>query len=125
MAHGLDGLDGFSLIFFLILMAHGLDGFYLIFSDFFLLLSDKCSLINEGKSEKIFKNPFNPCAIVRLEQKENIEQGTRNVQCRGIGVLDLAPLLLKNFDIQNSLFNIQYSLRLRYSTFLVQYSLFP
>ena len=34
MAHGLDGFDGFLLIFLLVLMAHGLggfDGFLLIF----------------------------------------------------------------------------------------------
>ena len=44
-------------------------------------------------------------------KKENIEQGTRNVQYRSVGVRDLDLRCSQNFNIQNSLFNIRYSLQ--------------
>ena len=41
----------------------------------------------------------------------NIEQGTRNVEYRSVGVLDLKRHCALNFCIQNSLFVIRYSFK--------------
>ena len=86
-----------------------------------------------------------------LETKKNIEQGTRNVQYRSIGVRELNRrcslinstvkirysfqlsifiipcsmfVIPLDFDIQNSLFNIHYSLFLILKIYKMHYSIF-
>ncbi len=64
MAHGLDGFERIFSDFFSDFIAHGLGGFRRIFSDFSIQFTIKNNNLKKKKSEKIKKNPSNPCAIL-------------------------------------------------------------